>query len=524
MTRRAFVRLALVLVGLLASGTARTEAASTPVRSNDVRVALVWIFGDDDALNPPNESSPPSPAASIGDRPGYDPVVSGYRTRYTGRENRLELRLRGAARDFVPALTTAAELALGIDARSLGQRGSDGGDAALRVEDVGSFVELGLSLSGRRASRAPTGDAATEPCLALRLYPIDGDLERVGWLEALGWGGAVGPHRESPYATAAGPVRAARLTVDVTRMTLFAGLKTATFVEPVPNAPAVAETSYGFFVGGEARPSELLHLGIAGGYFEHGRLAGAAARATTAGASARLSIRRGMDEPRSPVTFLGQGDDPFQSTKDASPGAFALGVEAAGLVQRLGDFDRPGQTTLEPARALAAFGGARLGPFETSLALLLRDPEFVMRNALGVFAGLSVPAAAQREAERVVLVSNGLIVSERFRADLALALRFPAAIMTGALDRQGQLTGATLVVNGPGDVTLLPVGSAPVPILDARAAVEARLSSLLSSVLWAQYRRDYNRIRLVAGDGELAVRGFVDPDRFGYGIAARAVW
>jgi hypothetical protein len=512
-----------LLVGLFA-GSARTEPASTPERSSDVRIALVWIFGDDDALNPPNESTPPSPAASIGDRPGYDPVVSGYRSRHTGRENRFELRLRGAARDFVPALTTAAELALGIDASSLRQQGNGGGDDALRVEDVGSFVELGLSLAGSCESRAPAGDDAREPSLALRLYPIDGDLERVGWLEALGWGGAVGPHRESPYATAAGPVRAARLSLDHAWLELFAGFKTATFVEPVPSAPAVAETSYGLFGGGEARPSELLRLGIAGGYFEHGRLDGAAARATTAGASARLSIQRGMDEPRSPVTFLGQGDDPFRSSKDALPGSFAIGVEAAGLVQRLGDFDRPRRTTLAPARALAAYGGARLGPFETSLALLLRDPEFVMRNAVGVFAGLSVPASAQHEAERVVLVSNGLIISERFRADLALALRFPAAIMTGALDRLGQPTGATLVVNGPGDVTLLPVGSVPVPIFDARAAVEARLSSLLSSVLWAQYRRDYNRIRLVAGDGELAVRGFVDPDRFGYGIAARAVW
>ena len=346
----------------------------------------------------------------------------------------------------------------------------------------------------------------------------------MGWLEALGWGGAVGPHRESPYATAAGPVRAARLSLDVARVSLFTGFKTATFVEPVPNAPAVAETSYGFFMGGEGRPSELLRLGIAGGYFEHGKVDGATARAMTAGGSARLSLQRGMDEPRSPVTFLGPGDEPFQGTQDALPGSFVVGVEAAGLVQRLGDFDRPGRTTLAPARALAAFAGARFGPFETSAAVLLRDPEFVMRNAAGVFSGLSVPAAAQDEAERVVFVSNGLIVSERFRADLALALRFPAAIMTGAVDRLGQPTGATLVVNGPGDVILLPVGSVPVPIFDARAAVEARLSSLLSSVLWVQYRRDYNRIRLVAGDGELAVRGFVDPDRFGYGIAARAVW
>jgi hypothetical protein len=248
------------------------------------------------------------------------------------------------------------------------------------------------------------------------------------------------------------------------------------------------------------------------------------ARATTAGASARFAIQRGMDEPRSPSAFLGQGDDPFRSSPDAAPGAFAIGVEAAGLVQRLADFERPGGTTLVPARALAVFGGARLGAFETSAALVLREPEFVMRNGPGVFAGQSIPGAAQRDAERVLLVSNGLIVSALLRADLAAALRFPAAIMTSALDRLGQPTGATLVVNGPGDITLLPVGSVPVPVLEVRAAVEARLSSLLSSVVWFQYRRDYNRTRLVAGTDEVAGRGFADPDRFGYGVAARAVW
>jgi hypothetical protein len=486
--------------------------------------ALVWIFGDDDTFNPPNSSTPPSPAASIGDRSGYDPLVSGYRSRYTGRENRLELRLRGEASDLVPSLTTTAELAVGLDLLGLGEASGDPRGEPVRAEDLGSFAELRASLA--REERRPVEGAGQVPAVALRLYPIDGDLERVGWLEALGWGGAVGPRRESLYATAAGPVRAALLALELTSFVVHVGLKTATFVEPVPNAPSVAETSYGAFSRLEVRPGTLVRIGLAGGYFEHGKLQGTAqgARAVTGGASAAISVQRDMEEPRSPITFLGPGDDPFRATKTAPPGAFAAGLEAAGLVQRLADFDRPGQTQLVPARAFAAFGAVRLGRFETSAAVLLRDPEFVMRNAPGVFGGRGLPAAAQREGERALLLSNGLFLSELVRADVATGLRFPAAVMTAALDRLGQSTGATFVLNGPGDVALLPLGAAPVPIFDVRGAVEARLSSLVSVVGWMAYRRDYNRRATDGNDGNASVRGFSEPDRFGYGVAARAVW
>ncbi|HEX6275220.1 MAG TPA: hypothetical protein VFZ53_19405, partial [Polyangiaceae bacterium] len=380
--------------------------------------------------------------------------------------------------------------------------------APVRAEDLGSFVELRLRSA------------------ALRLYPIFGDFERVGWLEALGWGGAVGPQGESPYANARGPVRAARLGLELAPFELFAGLKTATFVEPVPNAPAVGETSYGVFAGVEARPSELLSLGVAGGAFEHGVLEGAArpARATTAGGSARLVLRRKMDEPRSPVAFLGPGDDPFRSRGDAPSGAFAVGIEAAHLVQRLGDFERPGATTLVPARALAVFGGVRLGPFEGSAALLVREPEFVLRNVPGVFAGQSLPASAQRAVERALLLANGVVFSEVLRADLETGLKVPSAVMLAALDRFGQPAGTTLVVNGPGDLLFLPVGTVPVPVADVRGSLEARLSALLSAVAWASYRRDFNRTALVPGAGDHVGRGFADPNRIGYGVAARAVW
>jgi hypothetical protein len=320
-------------------------------------------------------------------------------------------------------------------------------------------------------------------------------------------------------------VRAARLSVGFGALEAFAALKTATFVEPVANAPAVAETSYGVFGGVEARPVPLVQVGVAGGYFEHGMLEpSASARATTAGGSARVALQHDMDEPRSPVAFLGHGDDPFRTTADAPSGAFTVGLEAAGLVRRLGDFERPGRTALSFARGFAAYGGARLGPFETSAVLLLRDPEFVLRNSAGVFPGETLPSSAQTAHERTALLTNGLVISRLLRIDLALGLRFPAAVMLAALDRLGQPTGATLVVNSPGDVVLLPPGVVPVPVLDARPSVEARLSSLVSAVVWLGLRRDYNRTRLVAGQGELTVRGFAAPDRLGYGAAARAVW
>jgi hypothetical protein len=517
MTRRAPPIVVLSVATLSHAAAVLAEPSSAPTTDERARVALVWIFGDDDVSNPPDRDSLPSPAANIGDRPGYDSIAPGYDARYTGRENRLELRLAAAAPSLVPSVSTAAELALGIDASGFGAPGDGPAGAEVRAEDLGSSVEIGLALG------FPPDPVST---LRLRLYPIDGDIERVGWLEALGWGGATGPRRESPYATARRPVRAARLSFVGSDVEAHLGLKTATFFEPVPNAPAIEETSYGVFGSIEARPVAALKLGVAGGMFEHGVLEGAArgARATTAGGSATITFQKGMLEPPSPVSFLGHGDDPFRTGTAFESGSFALGGELATLLQRVADFEQPGRTTLLPARAFALFLAARLGPFQPSAAFLVRDPEFVMRNVPGVFPGQSTPLAAQRELERTLLVSNALVPTELLFVELALGLRFPAAIMTAAVDRLGQPTGATLVLNDPGDVTALPANTVPVPVVDVRAALEAQLSSLLSAVGFIQYRRDYNRTRLVAEAGELATIGFATPDRFGYGLAARAAW
>ena len=99
---------------------ARAHAADPPRRANPLKTSLVWLFGDDDVTHAPAEVSPPSPGSGIGDRPGYDSLLDGFASRYTGRENRSELRLDGDAPGLFPRLTTRAGLALGVNLVALG--------------------------------------------------------------------------------------------------------------------------------------------------------------------------------------------------------------------------------------------------------------------------------------------------------------------------------------------------------------------------------------------------------------------
>jgi hypothetical protein len=103
MKRRPVLAWLVVATALHASPSHAEEAPGTPAP----RTSLVWILGDDDVRHAPSETSPPSPAPSIGDRGGYDALFEGASSRYTGRENRLELGLSGKSRGFHPLLETS---------------------------------------------------------------------------------------------------------------------------------------------------------------------------------------------------------------------------------------------------------------------------------------------------------------------------------------------------------------------------------------------------------------------------------
>jgi hypothetical protein len=475
-------------------------------------VSLVWIFGDDDVLSGRETASDVSPAPSIGDRPGFDGPFEGLNSRFTGRENRLELRLAAEAPGFVPAVSTRAELVLGVDASRVGDR-----EGSFRLEDAGSFVEVRAQLGG--------------PELFVRLFPLDGDRERVGSLEALGFGGRTGPQRLSPYAGARGPVRAGTLGLSFGQTRGFVGVKTATFLEPAPSGPAREETNYGVYAGLDSRPRRWLSFQLGVGHFEHGFLPSAGApvgRATTTGGSARLSFLSGLDAPRAPISF-GTEPPPFSSASVPKPSetqssGFAFGVEGVHLVQRLRDFDHPERARLAGSRAAALLGTVRTGSFELRTALVAREAGFVARQVPGVLPGFTPPGAARLAAELSALVSGTLSLGRVTHVSLSLGARRPAALLVPALDAAGQPSGAALILAEDGELALLPPRESPVPVLAVRPSLVLRLSSLLEAMLWLDYRRDFNRTRLLQTEAGTLSRGFGRPDRLGYGLSARAVW
>ena len=512
MIRRPFTRGLGAAVALLTIAVP-AHAEDPPRRANLLKTSLVWIFGDDDVTHAPSDASPASPGSGIGDRPGYDSLFDGLASRYTGRENRSELRLDGDAPGLFPRLATRAGLALGVNLAALGER-----PAPLLVEDLGSYLELEWSLGGR---------PERPDALRLRLFPVNGDRERVGELEALAWGGAVGPRWSSPYSGASGPVRAARLEAGVGFVRAHVGLKTAPFVETQPVGPAVDETSYGAYGGVASRWSAPLGVALAFGHFEHGRLPGAAGapRATTTGVSLGVLFGVGLEAPRPPVAFMSDGAPFDRVSLPRASHAFAVGIEATHLVERLWNSDHPGESVLAPARAGAVLGELVAGALDVRVAFTLRDALFVVRNGPGVFPAQSLPRDAASRPELGALTSlSAVLMAERIIPSLSAGVLAPAALLSTTVDRNGVPVGATVVVRGPGELELLPPGEVPVPVLDVRPSLEARFSRLLQALAWVEYRRDFNRTKLVAGAEGAVARGFRDANRLGYGVAARAVW
>src|SRR5262249_38876863 len=154
-----------------------------------------------------------------------------------------------------------------------------------------------------------------------------------------------------------------------------AGLKTASFLEPQPAGPAVAETSYGYFGGVKSRWAAPVGVALGVGHFEHGRLPGgsSAARATTTGVSLALHAGVGLAAPRAPES-TGFEPSPFDEPRDGARSGVALGVEGAHLVQRLLDFDHPGASALASGRGLAALAELCVAALDLRAMLLWREP------------------------------------------------------------------------------------------------------------------------------------------------------
>jgi hypothetical protein len=508
------VKRVLLLAALLALGSARRAAAETEAERSARAVGVTtrgnatWLFGDDDALHAASDARPASPAASVGDRSGYDGLGTGLDSRFTGRENELVLGVSGTAPGLFPGVSTRVEVALGLELAGLGAR-----PAPLLAEDRGSELAFAVAFGEGRGALS----------LELRLLPLNADRLRVGWLEVAAWGGEAGTHSDSPYAGARTPPRGAALDLDAGAVRAELGVKTANFLEPVPGGPAVEEASYGVHARFEVRSGPFA-FGAGVGRFEHGRVEGVRSppRAVTTGASVRASLGVGIAAPRAP---FGLGLEPSAAiVEDERSSGWVVGMEAATLVERLRSFEQPGRTVLAPARAVVLAGAVRAGRVEARALVAFRDPAFVMRSVPGMFEGLTLPQASAAQSDVLALVSAAVRVCPWLEPGLSFGVRSPAAVMTASLDALGQPAGATLVAYAPGDVELLPVGEGPVPVLETTASLGVRASRLLGAVGFAGYRRDHNRARLERMPGGAVARAFTDPNRLFYGLAARAAW
>jgi hypothetical protein len=233
--------------------------------------------------------------------------------------------------------------------------------------------------------------------------------------------------------------------------------------------------------------------------------------------SADFSLYR--NDPNAPVEL-------FKPTSyEAGKLSWALSAEASQLHQNLKDFDRPGTTDIQLARAAAVQANLQYGFLRTSLSAIYRDLAFVLRNQPSFIPFQTIPEKAKTEDETFFAVSTDYYIeSARLTPGFGAGLQMPATFGSESVpDLFGQTVSRTIVVREQGNLAFLPAGETRVPILQARASLKWDLSPMMSAVTWLQYRRDNNSTRLeLDPSGTVLLRRFISPDFVGYGVAMQA--
>ncbi len=515
-----------------------TAAASDPSKpkahSDFVDTRLTWTFGDDDFLHDTGEAIPLSPNASVGDRSQYRLFFDNLNSRFSGRENVSHLVLYGKLPGYVKNLDTEAALVLRVNMSSLASQSNNVNKV---FEDAGTYLRVFYKMGGTDQSPEGTG---------LVLYPIDTDRFRLGYLYDISWGGTNARINQSIFPRLQGSAPGAKVQYDGNGFYGYVGFKTASIVEvqqrivesgsgegASTDTVRVAETNYGFLGGAGVDLGEMLRVDAGAGYFQQGRFEEPdvlGERVFTFGFSGRVVVHDGMPVPKSADFSLYRNDPNApvelfkETTYEAGKLTWALSAEASQLHQNLKDFDRPGTTDIQLARAAAVQANLQYGALRTSLSAIYRDLAFVLRNQPSFIPFQTIPEAAKTEDETFFAVSTDYYIeSARLTPGFGAGLQMPATFRSESVDLFGQDTSRTIVVREQGNLAFLPVGETRVPILQARMSLKWDLSPMMSAVTWLQYRRDNNATRLeLDPSGTVLLRRFISPDFVGYGVAMQA--
>ncbi len=517
------------------TAAAQADPNKPRAHSDFVDTRLTWTFGDDDFLHDTGEAIPLSPNASIGDRSQYRLFFDNLNSRFSGRENVSHLVLYGKLPGYIDNLETEAALVLRVNMSSLA---SQSNNVDKVFEDAGTYLRVFYSTGG--TDKAPEGASVV-------LYPIDTDRFRLGYLYDISWGGTNARINQSIFPRLQGSAPGAKLQYDGDGFYGYLGFKTASIVEvqqrivesgsgegATTDTVRVAETNYGFLGGAGVDLAKMLRVDAGAGYFQQGRFEEPdvlGERVFTFGFSGRVVVHDGMPVPKSADFSLYRNDPnaPVELFKPTSyePGklSWALSAEGSQLHQNLKDFDRPGTTDIQLARAAAVQANLQYGYLRTSLSAIYRDLAFVLRNQPSFIPFQTIPEEAKTEDETFFAVSSDYYIeSARLTPGFGAGLQMPATFGSESVpDLFGQTVSRTIVVREQGNLAFLPANETRVPILQARASLKWDLSPMMSAVTWLQYRRDNNSTRLeLDPSGTVLLRRFISPDFVGYGVAMQA--
>jgi len=511
--------LVLFAAVVLAAGSARGQAFD--------ETTISFSFADDNVLRDPGETRVNSPDAHIGQQ------VSSYVDRFED-----SVFDRTGSRLVLSKKFDTGKLFADGSLRML--MGPDNeGDYAFR--DDGTFIRLNFQPSQTFQS-------------ALTFYPVDADRFRLGYHRDISWGGT----NAFPQTFRNGLAPGLKWTVKASVLDAFAGVKTALIRSPAESTldnpggntnQYVERAYYGFLGGAGVEPIKGLRLDVCGGYFEKGTSTRAAVLGkpiTSGGISAQLSYHRGSEVGHRLDLRLYQLD-PEQFPLDDPEryeGRFGFDVafEFSRLVQTLEDPDHYASTKNEWGNAFFLSSGVRYRKLRVHVDGVYRDLTYIVHNVPGFVPGQALSSEADLShgggfdtlPEWLSGELFGLLSVDYFLEHVGLT---PAVSLGWFLPATYKPTDEGLtsegpypadhatgiqkvVVRGPHNWDILPVGEDELPVFISKFNLKWSLGKNYSMIGEVSYTRDNNFAQVLMDEHGRAKRRFDKPDILGVGVVS----
>jgi hypothetical protein len=498
-----------ILASVLLVGLAAPASAGDLL---DTRLSLV--FADDNIFAGPGQTTPNSPSALFGGSQNNTQFYDNYNTATTGFESMSNLVLYAKSPSFFQGLETEAALAI----RLLQLR-----SGGLQLRDESSWVRLAWR---------PTGWSEGEN-LELIGFPVSANRFRLGYLYRISWGG------DSVFGARAyrNGVPGVKLQLNRENWSVFVGGKSALMLDDVITEES---TEYGALVGGGWQMLPFLRLDVGGGYFQKGKIPSLAKRGVDAdvdalGASARLSLHVREPVSQSVDMQLYRNDPDLMKVafgRQFYPGglSYNVSVEGTRLAQTLEDPDVFGRIKEQPAESFAVQGRVTYNYVRMHALAVYRSLSFVQFDVPGFPPYTDFPQGTKIQPEMFFAVGGsyhfpGLHLTPGFTVGLQqpAAMTSPEATLGGNNPNPLQdATGRAVVVRNPGDFSVLPAGTAPLPIISAKSSTRWDLSETFATLGEVYWTRDPNRATFIKGLDGTTQQHFEDEDRLGFNLIVQA--